>query len=94
VIPIVHLQRLVVYARRLISDQNLALCIGTKDIESFINRLPQPFLLKNVSPAVWELNTYAQFYERFEPRPYICSEAKFAWPVPPEPPLDWFDKLF
>jgi hypothetical protein len=98
VIPVGHLQRLVVYVRRLTSGQNLALCVSEVSegdiILSFINRLPQPFLLKAAAPTIWELNTYAQFCERFEPRSYICSEAKFAWPVPPDPPLDWFDNLF
>jgi len=95
VIPVVHLQRLVVYVRRLLtSDKNLALCVGEGDIKPFISLLHQPFLLKAVAPAFWELNTYAHFWDRFEPRPYLCSEANFAWPVPPEPPLDWFDKIF
>jgi len=92
-IPVVQLQRLVVYVRRLINGQSLALRVGARDIKSFINRLHQPFLIKAVAPTVWELNTYAQFYERFEPRPYTCHEAQSAWPVPPDPPPAWFDKI-
>lgn len=59
-----------------------------------IRSLHQPFLLKAVAPLKWELNTYAQFDDRFEPRPYICSKTNFAWPVPPDPPADWFYKFF
>lgn len=90
VIPIIHLQRLVVYVRQLANGQSVALCIGAKDIKSFISRLHQPFLLKVVAPTIWELNTYAKFDDRFQPRSYICSEANSAWPVPPDPPADWF----
>jgi hypothetical protein len=93
-IPVVHLQRFVVYVRRLISGQNLALCVGARDIKSFINRLHQPFLLKAVTPAIWELNTYAQFDNRFEARPYRCREAQCAWPIPPDPSIPWFEKNF
>jgi hypothetical protein len=93
-IPIIPRQRLVVYVRRLTDNKKLALCVDGKDIKPFINRLHQPFLLKAVPPTKWELNTYAQFDDRFEPRSYICSEASFAWPVTPDPPSDWFDKFF
>lgn len=93
-IPVVHLQRLVVYVRQLANGQNVALCIGASDIESLISRLHQPFLIKVMTPAIWELNTYAKFDDRFQARSYICSEANFAWPVPPDPPADWFDSFW
>lgn len=93
VIPVISRSCLVVYVRQLTDGKKLPLCIGPKDIKSFINRLNQPFLLKAVPPTKWELNTYAKFDDRFEPRPYICSEANFAWPVPPDPPADWFDRF-
>jgi len=91
VIPVVQLQKLVVYARNLNTGSDLALCVCGKDIKTFISRLPQPFLVKALPTGVWELNTYAQFYDHFEPRAYICSEAQSARPAPPDPPRSWFE---
>jgi hypothetical protein len=76
----------VVYVRRLKDAQKLALRIPAPEIKSFVSRLHQPFLLKAADGQKWELNTYAQFYERFEPRACICSEADVSvWPEPPDP---------
>lgn len=86
----VPFQMLVVYVRGLKSERKLALRVSARDIKSFIARMHQPFLLKELGERHWELNTYAQFYDLFEPRAYECSLAQFAWPAPPEPPDAWF----
>jgi hypothetical protein len=78
-LPDVKLQRLEIYVIGLATKKNLALRIIADDIKSFISRLHQPFVLKARGQQKWELNTYAQFYERFEPRAYICTEVDLPW---------------
>lgn len=89
-LPVVDRQSLVVYLRELRSGTSLALCVRDELVRSLIDHILQPFLLKAISPAVWELNTFDQFYDRFEPRAYVCLEAQFAWPSPAEQPRAWF----